>query len=157
MIPLLIVSVIILTDFIKEMKMPKWIIVAGAYAFFTVYVLMMYRTTLNYGEQLTDVKKLVEYYNNTDYDIIYIYGEMDVSEELRVWGNPRHYICVSSKGICGVCDFYDYYNDAQMLYDNTALIVKNCTYDFGENSEFNGHKVFEEGEIGAYKIYNFGD
>lgn len=155
MIPLMILSVVNLLDMAKERKTPRWAFAVAGYVLLLLTLVISYKETLFWGEQNPNVLKIIEYFEDSDFDRIYIFDESNESDKLRLLGNPTHYIDIVSYGQTWAYDFYGYYKDGPIFTEGSCLIMKQYLFGYADSDDFFGYKIEKVDQVGDYAVYYF--
>ncbi len=156
MIPLMCVTVILLIDSIKKLRLEQrnCLYVAGFLAI--LFLCAVSYKKLYFKEDLHgDLKELCSYTKGLDAEHIYMYGRFGDAEICRVIDETSSYICLLDDGTTWEDNYYSYYKFAPMQTSNVVVVVNENEYQFGDSFEIAGHVLTRFASIGNRSLYYF--
>lgn len=156
MIPLMCVTVILLIDSIKKLRLEQRNCLYAAGFLAILFLCAVSYKKLYFKEDLHgDLKELCSYTKGLDAEHIYMYGRFGDAEICRVIDETSSYICLLDDGTTWEDNYYSYYKFAPMQTSNVVVVVNENEYQFGDSFEIAGHVLTRFASIGNRSLYYF--
>lgn len=156
MLPLICVAAIVLAGSLHKLNNgQKTLFISAGILAVMFLVFTSYRSLISEGEKNSDLKEFVEYCDQYDVDLVYMYNESDNGDICRLISDKKIYMCLCDDGSVWAYDFYAQFVNGNMQTENVIVAVSDENIDFSDEFIIADHRLIEFDRIGNRTIYCF--